>query len=172
MLYQPDSEPYGSESYHRSIWCFHVQIWFNKSCCLIYFFFYKSSLFLRQWSSSPQYNADHGHGSSESTHSWDPCHFHQVLHYTNPPRQHAPCPEGRPWLTGLVVPSDVTLQHQWGGRKCSGPLHSTATLGRQVNAQCGQSWGLCCTGHQWTSKYHVGELVTLWTELFFCNFLL
>lgn len=91
-------------------------IWEIAPPLLLYFL----PLSLMQWSSSPQYNADDGHGSSKSTCSWDPSHFHQVLHYTNPSCQHAPCPESRHWSTGPVLPSDVTLslntsdEAKWG----------------------------------------------------------
>lgn len=86
-----------------------------------------------------------------------------------------PALKAAPGILGLSCPQtwlslNTSEEAQWGW-KCSGWLHNTATLGRERNAEYGQSGGLCCTGHQWTSKclcWRAGYSIC--TELFSVTF--
>lgn len=87
-----------------------------------------------------------------------------------------PALKAAPGLLGLSCPqtwrsiNNTSEEAKWG-RKCSGQLHSTATLGREINVECGQSRVLCCTGHQWTSEYLCRRAgYSFWTELFSVTF--
>lgn len=176
MWYQPNSEPYGSESYHGSIWCFltikicnfkkqkDVQIWLNKSFFFFLHHFWGSEAALLSIMQIMAMAAARAH-TRETRATFIKFSTIQTLHVSMHPALKA-----APGLLGLSCPRTWRSNTSEEAGNVRDRCTALLLWGREVNAQCGQSWGLCCTGHQWTSKYHVGELVTLWTKLFFVTF--